>query len=103
MGDNTQLESEKAIDRKLRSIIKASGGLCIKLLTLHLTGLPDRLCLLPGGFVCFVELKTTGKKPTCIQLYWHKKLRKLGFNTYLIDRSGQIKLLIKDYECRAVK
>jgi len=98
-----KLESEKLIDRKLRSTIKRSGGLYIKLLTLHFIGLPDRLCLLPGGFICFVELKTTGEKLKKIQKYWHKKITKLGFKVYVIDRSAQIKQIIKDYGLRAVK
>lgn len=48
-------------------------------------GLPDRLCLFPNAKIAFVELKTTGEKPRKIQLYIHKKLRKLGFAVYVID------------------
>ena len=35
----------------------------MKLPAIHNAGLPDRLCLFPGGEVVFVELKAFGKKP----------------------------------------
>lgn len=38
-----------------------------------------------GGYVGFAEIKTTGKKPTKIQLYVHDKLRSLGFEVFVID------------------
>ena len=59
--------------------------MCIKLLSTHLTGLPDRMCLLPGSKITFVELKSTGEKPRPSQVYIHKKLRALGFNVEVVD------------------
>lgn len=55
------VDSEKDIERELVVQIGRNNGLCIKLLCDQCIGLPDRLCLLPGGKVAFVELKTTGK------------------------------------------
>ena len=69
---------------------EAKGGWCIKLLSTHITGLPDRLCLLPNGKVLFVEIKTTKKKPTKIQLKVHQKLMDLGFRVEIVDNSAQI-------------
>lgn len=80
-----QKESEKVIERKLVDLVKRSGGMCIKLLSTHLTGLPDRMCLLPGSKITFVELKSTGEKPRPSQVYIHKKLRALGFNIEVVD------------------
>lgn len=78
-------ESEKIIERKLVEAVKAHGGMCIKLLCDQLTGLPDRLCLLPNNKIAFVETKATGRKPRRIQVYIHKKLRALGFRVEVID------------------
>ena len=78
-------ESEKVIERKLVDLVKQSGGMRIKLLSTHLTGLPDRMCLLPGSKITFVELKSTGEKPRPSQVYIHKKLRALGFNVEVVD------------------
>jgi hypothetical protein len=91
------IESEKLLERKLSRKIKSLGGLSIKLLATHLTGLPDRLCLLPRGLLFFVEVKTTGKKPTKIQIAVHNKLRKLGFDVYVIDNSEDLNTILEKY------
>jgi len=88
------IESEKLLERKLRQKIDQLGGWSIKLLSSHITGLPDRLCLLPGGRVIFVEVKTTRKKPKKIQLKVHEKLRGLGFQVEIIDTSLKIKEIL---------
>lgn len=93
------IESEKTLERLLKNMVENKlKGLCLKLLSTHYTGLPDRMCLLPGGKVFFVELKTSGMKPRKIQEWVHDKLRVLGFRVEVIDTSEQIKKLIQDYE-----
>lgn len=92
-----KIESEKNIEKSLWKEVKSLGGWAIKLSASHITGLPDRLCLLPGGLIFFVEVKTTKKKPRKIQLIVHEKLRNLGFEVFIIDRIAQIKPLIKNY------
>lgn len=92
------IESEKALDKKLSAEVKRIGGWSIKLLTVHITGLPDRLCLLPEGRLFFAEIKTTKKNPKKIQLSMHKKLVKMGFKVFVIDNSEIIKSIIKSYE-----
>ena len=54
-----KIYSEKYLERALCDMVKKAGGLCIKLLCHQFLGLPDRLCLFPGGGVCFAEIKTT--------------------------------------------
>lgn len=92
-------ESEKFIERKLVEMCKENGVLCIKLLTYQFTGLPDRMCLFPGGIVVFVELKTTGEKPRKIQINIHNKLRKLGFRVEVIDSVEQVQQLMDELTC----
>lgn len=91
-----KIDSEKSIERKLVELTKLSGGLCIKLLTYQFTGLPDRMCLFPGGIIIFVELKTTGEKPRKIQLAVHKMLRNLSFRVEVIDTIKGVEDLIKE-------
>lgn len=86
--------SEKAVERKLVELVKAKNGLCIKLLCDQLTGLPDRLCLFPGGGVIFVEVKTTGQKPRRIQTFIHNRLRALGFRVEVIDTIEAVTKLV---------
>lgn len=80
-----QIDSEKLVERKLVEGVKACGGMCIKMLCDQLIGLPDRLCLFPGHKIVFVELKTTGRKPSRIQIFMHNKLKALGFRVEVID------------------
>jgi Holliday junction resolvase len=90
------IESEKLLERKLREALKLKGGWGLKILSNHIKGLPDRLCLLPGGVVFFAEIKTTKKKTVKIQKFIHNKLRNLGFRVYVIDTSEQIKEIIEN-------
>lgn len=53
-------------------------------------GLPDRMVLLPGGKIHFVEMKTTGKRPTLLQRHCHAELRSLGFPVWVIDSTEKI-------------
>lgn len=93
------IESEKVLERSLRNAVEVTlKGWCLKLLPQNIVGLPDRMCLLPGGRIFFVEVKTTGKKPRKIQTYVHEKLRNLGFKVYVLDKSQTIRNIIADYE-----
>lgn len=95
----TNVESEKVVERKLVEMCKEYGALCIKLLTYQFIGLPDRMCLFPGGIIVFVELKSTGEKPRKIQLAIHKKLRELGFRVEVIDTAEKVESLIYELIC----
>lgn len=86
---------EKILERKLREAIKARKGIALKLISSSFTGLPDRMCLLPGGNVFFVELKSTGKKVTAIQGKVHELLRSLCFPVYVIDSETGLKSFLK--------
>ena len=53
---------EKDLENKLRAKVKSLGGMCLKWVSPGFTGVPDRICLLPGGRVVFAELKRPGVK-----------------------------------------
>lgn len=88
------IESEKTLDKKLSAELKKIGGWSIKLITAHISGLPDRICLLPGGRLFFAEIKTTKQKPRKLQMSVQNKLILMGFEVYVIDNSEIIKKLI---------
>nr|WP_304577347.1 VRR-NUC domain-containing protein [uncultured Acetatifactor sp.] len=81
---------EKTIEQKFRAAVKAAGGLAVKFASPGFDGVPDRLALLPGGRMAFVEVKAPGKKPRPLQLARHRQLRQLGFKVYVLDDEGQI-------------
>lgn len=53
---------EAALEKKLKKRIEDKGGLCLKWVSPGCTGVPDRIVLLPGGRVIFVEVKRPGVK-----------------------------------------
>ena len=71
--------SEKDIERKLKKRVEAMGCLCLKFESPGFTGVPDRMILMPGGEMFFVELKAPGKKERPRQRYVQDQLRALGF------------------------
>lgn len=81
----TWLHMEKIVEKYLVNEIERLGGLCVKFPPLFFRGFPDRIVLLPGAVIAFVETKDTGKKPRPIQERVHAKLRKLGFRIEVID------------------
>ena len=81
---------EKQIEQKLVKAVRNAGGLCPKFVSPGLAGMPDRLILLPGRRLAFVEVKTPGEKPRLLQLHRHAQLRALGFRVHVLDDPAQI-------------
>ncbi len=81
---------EKTIEQKLIKAVKSAGGIAPKLVSPGFDGMPDRIVLLPGGKIGFVEVKAPGKKPRPLQAARHRLLRRLGFKVYVLDDPEQI-------------
>lgn len=81
---------ESQIEAKLKKMVEKMGGVAPKFISSGLIGMPDRLVLLPGGHMAFVEVKAPGKVPPPLQESRHRMLRKLGFKVYVLDDAGQI-------------
>lgn len=88
--------NEKLIERKLRESVKRLGGLALKFSSPYHRGIPDRIILMPGGQTFFVELKTTGKKPTLLQLKAIKDLIALGFDVRVIDSQESLNIFLEE-------
>lgn len=82
--------SEKAIEQKLTLMVKKQGGICPKFVSPGFDGMPDRIVLLPGGCMAFVEVKAPGEKPRPLQMARHRLLQRLGFRVYVLDDPQQI-------------
>lgn len=70
-------ETEAAVEAHLRRAVKELGGYTMKLLPAD-KGAPDRLVLLPGGVIRFVEVKRVGGRLSRAQLYWINRGARLG-------------------------
>lgn len=91
------MKRESALEKMLRQAVRSAGGLCIKLPAHLYRGIPDRLVLLPGGRVYFIELKTEKGKPSVHQLRYQIFLRKLGFNSDIIQGESQLRDFIENH------
>lgn len=80
--DNTL---EKDIEKRLKTMVENCGGLCLKWVCPGWSGVPDRIVLLPGGRVFFVETKRpSGGKLSRLQEWWQHKLKALGFKAAVV-------------------
>ena len=76
---------ESTIERYFCSKVKRLGGIAVKLSPAGTAGMPDRLVLLPGGRVVFVELKAPGKKMRLLQRRRADRFQKMGFDVVCLD------------------
>lgn len=89
--ERLKAQTEDRVEGHLTKVVKKHGGLCIKLPAIWYAGIPDRLVLLPGGKVLFVELKRPiGGVFEKLQPLWIRKLRKLGFTVHVWHTKGSI-------------
>lgn len=86
---------ESTIERYLRLSVKRAGGECHKLTKKR--GWPDRLVLLPGAAMCFVETKASGKKAAAHQARVHARLWRMGFPTLIIDSKPMVDSFIQTF------
>ena len=89
---------EKQIEQKLVKAVRNAGGLCPKFVSPGLAGMPDRLILLPGRRLAFVEVKAPGEKPRLLQLHRHAQLRALGFRVHVLDDPAQIPEILEQVQ-----
>ncbi len=87
--------NEKYIEQTLVKAVKEVGGIAPKMVSPGLSGMPDRLVLLPRGNLAFVELKAPGKKMRPLQVYRKSQLERLGFSVYCIDQVEQIESILQ--------
>jgi len=91
---------EKEIESKLRNMVKPTGGLCLKWVCPGWAGVPDRIVLLPGGRVIFVETKRPkGGVISKRQEWWRIKLCCLGFNHYYIWNKDDLEAFRRNELC----
>ena len=89
---------EKIIEHKFLMEVKKIGGLALKFVSPGFDGVPDRIVLMQGGKIGFVEVKAPREKPRPLQLARHKTLMNLGFRVYVIDSVEQIGAILDEIQ-----
>jgi hypothetical protein len=88
---------EREVEGYLTGQLKSKLGLaCMKFLPDNRNGMPDRLILLPGCKVLWVELKTVGGTLSPIQKLRHEELRRLGHRVVVVWDKLQADELVEE-------
>ncbi len=88
--------TERQIEAKMVSMIRDRGGLCLKWESPGTAGVPDRIVLLPGGQIIFVELKTKIGRLANIQTWRIEQLRKLGADVRVIHGWEEARAFVEE-------
>ena len=90
---------EASIEKHLTVRVEALGGVSIKLSPVGLRGVPDRLILLPGPRVIFVELKRpAGGVVGPLQHWWRARLQALGCEHHFAKTRAEVDEIVGDRE-----
>lgn len=79
------LARERDIESRLVRYCRPRGVLCYKFTSPANRGVPDRILIVPGGKVGFLELKRPGQVPTALQEHVLKTLELQGCRTGWAD------------------
>jgi hypothetical protein len=79
---------ERDIERYLVRRTIEQGGVAYKWVSPGRVGVADRIVMLPGGVVWFVELKTVKGRLSPLQQVFAADMRRMGMN-YIVIRSKE--------------
>ena len=85
---------ESTIEAYLCEWVKELGGEVRKVKWIGRRGAPDRVVMLPGGLLYWVELKRPGQKAEPHQTREHERMRGMGQRVLVIDSFEAIEALL---------
>ena len=87
--------TEREVESRLSDLVRDElSGECVTFIPDFKRGFPDRLVILPGGRVIWVETKTTGGRVSGAQRVAHALLRRLGHRVELVWTKEQAEELV---------
>lgn len=89
---------EREIEGRLRDGVKKLGGLCYKFVSPGNRGVPDRIIILPGGVVYFVELKTEVGRLSKLQCLQLKRMERLGVPVRVLYGLSEVNAFLSGIE-----
>ncbi len=93
-------QKEKHIEAHLVKRIKQLGGIPYKFTSPQRRSVPDRLCVLPHGYVLFVEVKRPGQEPTESQYRELERLQDLEQWVAWVSTKGEVDALYNTWKER---
>ena len=85
---------ERDVEVLLREGVKQLGGKAYKWVSPGNAGVPDRIVILPGGKVIFVELKQENGRLTRLQKVQQETLRRMGAAAVTLRGAGDVKMYL---------
>jgi hypothetical protein len=86
-------ELESALERRCRDYAEINECLLLKIQGVR--GWPDRLLIVPGGTVAFLEFKREGKQARPLQQHILEDLHSRGFSAGVLDNFQQFQTLLR--------
>ncbi len=86
---------EREVESYLIKRLKQHGLACIKFIPDQVNGMPDRLVILPGSRVLWVELKTKGGALSEIQKLRHRERKSQGHDVVVVWSKEQVDELVQ--------
>ncbi len=93
---------EKRIEQRLGRLLHRRGALFYKFVSPGRPGVPDRIAVLPGGRVIFIELKTDTGRVSHVQEYEIDRLHQQGAEVYVVRGSDVDDFVGYLFECKPV-
>lgn len=94
--DATKKPSEASLERKLVHEVQKRGGLCWKFTSPGVSGVPDRIVIMPGGRVVFVEMKAPGKRMRPLQKKRADQIQAMGIPVYCLNSNLEISNFLEE-------
>ena len=77
--------TEKQVEQHLRRSVERLGGVAMKFVSPGRDGVTDRIVVMPGGRIWFVELKRPGRTLDPLQVVFKKLVEGLGCQHRTLD------------------
>lgn len=87
---------ESAIEAKLGKMVRTQGGLYFKFVSPGNPGVPDRIVILPGGRIIFVELKTEVGRLAAIQKWQIAEMQKRGMDVRVLKGLPEVRAFVEE-------
>lgn len=98
VAEQEERMKESALERQFCKLVTRAGGKAYKFISPGNSGVPDRIVVLPGGRIGFVELKQTGEMPRKQQEFKQQELRQLGCYTAVVDSRGCAEAVVAELQ-----
>ena len=85
---------EKRVEQMLTRGVEALGGKSFKWVSPGHDGVPDRIIVMPGGYVYFVEMKAETGELSALQRFQLRQLKSLGCHALVLHGADETQLFL---------